>query len=64
MVPTMLNGFPTWAKHAYQKVHRLAWMANGAIEKLWPINRIASNLMIVARKPKSGGTNDPGPRAS
>jgi SAM-dependent methyltransferase len=64
VVPTMLNGFPAWAKDAYQKVHRLAWMANGALEKLWPINRIASNLMIVARKPESGGTNDPAPRAS
>jgi len=51
MIPTMLNGFPTWVKDAYEKVHHLAWIANVALEQLWPINRIASNLMIVARKP-------------
>jgi SAM-dependent methyltransferase len=64
LVPTMLNGFPPWAKSAYQKVQRLTWMVNGVLENLWPINRVASNLMIVARKPKGGGPSDPAHRAT
>ncbi len=51
LVPTMLNGFPGRVKDVYQKLHAAAWMLNGVMEHVWPINRIASNLMLKARKP-------------
>jgi SAM-dependent methyltransferase len=51
LVPTMLNGFSPGLKHAYQRVHRLAWTANTLLERTWPLNRLASNLMLVAKKP-------------
>jgi SAM-dependent methyltransferase len=51
MLPTMLNGFPPRLKWAYERASRLVWAANAVLERLWPINRFASNLMIVARKP-------------
>lgn len=50
MVPTMLNGFPKPLKAAYGALHGPAWAANSILERVWPINRIASNLMLVARK--------------
>ncbi len=50
MVPTMLNGLPEIAKFAYQKASRLVWVANDLLERTWPLNRFASNLMIVAHK--------------
>lgn len=51
MVPTMLNGLPDPWKRAYQKTHRAAWLLNDCLERLWPLNRLASNLSLIARKP-------------
>ncbi|AMV36988.1 class I SAM-dependent methyltransferase [Planctomyces sp. SH-PL62] len=54
IVPTMLNGFPRAVKDAYGKLHGLVWGCNGVLERLWPVNRLASNLMFVARRPADG----------
>jgi SAM-dependent methyltransferase len=51
MVPTMLNGFPQRMKNAYARAHKPLWALNDALEMIWPINRLASNLMFIARKP-------------
>lgn len=51
LVPTMLNGFPSRLKAAYQRAHAIVWAVNTLLERTWPINRLASNLMIVARNP-------------
>lgn len=51
MVPTMLNGMPAAVKAAYQKTSRLVWPANDLLERIWPLNLLASNLMVVAFKP-------------
>ncbi|KAJ3067954.1 hypothetical protein HK102_007294 [Quaeritorhiza haematococci] len=51
VVPTMLNGFPRLAKDAYGRFHGLVWACNAVLERTWPINRTASNLMLVARRP-------------
>lgn len=50
MVPTMLNGLPGALKSAYQRGHRTVWAANDLLERLWPLNVLASNLMVVGRK--------------
>lgn len=50
LLPTMLNGFSPRIKSAYQRAHRIVRTANSVLERLWPINRIASNLMLLARK--------------
>ena len=52
VVPTMLNGFPDRLKNLYQKFDGAVWFANTLLEHAWPINRIASNLMLAARKPE------------
>ena len=51
MVPTMLNGTPDIVKSAYQNAAGLVWSANDLLERTWPLNLLASNLMIVAHKP-------------
>lgn len=51
MVPTMLNGMPAAVKATYQKTSRLVWPANDLLERIWPLNLLASNLMVVASKP-------------
>ena len=51
MVPTMLNGFPEGIRSAYQRAHRLVWVGNAILERAWPLSLLASNLMVVARKP-------------
>jgi SAM-dependent methyltransferase len=51
MVPTMLNGLPGAIKAAYQRAHRLVWGVNAVLERTWPLNILASNLMLLARKP-------------
>jgi SAM-dependent methyltransferase len=62
MVPTMLNGLPDAAKSTYQRAARLVWAANDVLERAWPLNLLASNLMIVAVKERSRsmpiGAND------
>jgi hypothetical protein len=50
MVPTMLNGMPDVVKTTYQKAARLVWTANDLLERMWPLNLLASNLMVVAFK--------------
>ena len=51
LLPTMLNGFPPRFKAAYERAHRVVWSANRVLERLWPLNRLASNLLLVARRP-------------
>ena len=51
LVPTMLNGFPARLKAAWDQNTDLIWRLNTVIERLWPVNRIASNLSLIARKP-------------
>jgi len=53
MIPTMLIGFPKGLQRAYQKVMgRVSWTVNDFLEWLWPVNRMASNLMLIADKPQ------------
>lgn len=50
LVPTMLGGFPSGLKKIYQAAKKPIWWLNDFLELLWPVNRLASNLMIVGRK--------------
>ncbi len=54
LAPTMLNGFPDPVKAAYGKLHGLVWALNAALERAWPVNLLASNLNLAARKPAEG----------
>jgi SAM-dependent methyltransferase len=51
MLPTRLNGFPRPVKAAYQRAGGLIGTASALLERLWPVNLLASNLMLIARKP-------------
>jgi SAM-dependent methyltransferase len=51
MLPTMLNGFPAPLKAAYDRAGPLVWAVNDVLERAWPLCVLASNLMLVARKP-------------
>ncbi len=51
MLPTMLNGFPQKLKALYQRFHPVVWQANDVLEHMWPLNRLASNLCLIAVKP-------------
>lgn len=51
MVPTMLNGFPLSIRQAYQRGGGLIWRVNDVLERAWPLNLLASNLMVTAVKP-------------
>jgi SAM-dependent methyltransferase len=53
MLPTMLNGFPEKVKTVYQNLGKVIWSANDALERMWFVNRISSNIMIAALKPKN-----------
>jgi SAM-dependent methyltransferase len=50
LVPTMLNGYSPRIKAAYQQAQWPVKGVNWVLERLWPINRLASNLMVLARK--------------
>lgn len=51
LVPTMLNGFGPGLRDLYSRLHGVVWTLNSVLERVWPINLIASNLMFVARRP-------------
>ncbi len=52
LLPTMLYGFPRFAKRLFATLDRpLRWL-NALLEQIWPVNRLASNLWIVAHKPR------------
>lgn len=51
VLPTMLTGFPARLKAAWDRNTDTLWRLNTVLERLWPINRIASNLSLIARKP-------------
>ena len=54
MIPVMLLGLPKSAQRLYQKVMgRIGWTVNDALEALWPVNRLASNLLLIAKKERS-----------
>jgi 2-polyprenyl-3-methyl-5-hydroxy-6-metoxy-1,4-benzoquinol methylase len=50
MLPTMLLGFPHMVRDAYNRARGLVRVSNRALEAAWPLNRLASNLMVVAAK--------------
>jgi len=50
VIPTMLQGFPSLLRRAFDRLHRPLLGLNAALERLWPLNLIASNLWIFARK--------------
>ena len=50
MVPTMLQGFPRAVRGVHDRLEGILWLVNDGLEHLWPINRLASNLLVVARK--------------
>ncbi|HEY3265646.1 MAG TPA: methyltransferase domain-containing protein [Armatimonadota bacterium] len=52
MMPTVLNGFPARVRTAYERCNRPVWALNAVLERLWPLNLLSSNLMLVARKPE------------
>jgi len=49
-MPTMLLGFPKKVRDAYSRAHQLVRVCNAALEVLWPLNRLSSNLMVVAER--------------
>jgi SAM-dependent methyltransferase len=51
MVPTMLHGAPEAIRRRYQNARRLVWAADAVLARAWPLNLLASNLMLVATKP-------------
>ena len=55
MLPTMLNGFPKSVKAAYNRAGGVVWGLNDAMERVWPIRMLASNLMLIATKPEDPG---------
>jgi SAM-dependent methyltransferase len=50
MAPTMLNGFPTALQQGYQRFARGVWAANAVLEQIPLVNRLASNLTLIATK--------------
>jgi hypothetical protein len=46
----MLKGFPRVLQEAYDSMAGPVWLINDILEHLWPVNRLASNLLVVARK--------------
>lgn len=50
MLPTMLIGMPPWVRRIYERTGRFYWIANDLLESVWPLNRIASSLMLVGEK--------------
>jgi SAM-dependent methyltransferase len=54
MLPTVLNGFPAGVRAAYQKANPALWAANAVLERIPPLNRLSSNLMLIAEKPGAG----------
>jgi SAM-dependent methyltransferase len=55
MLPTVLNGFPAGVRAAYQKANPALWAVNAVLERISPLNRLSSNLMLIAEKPGAGG---------
>ena len=51
ILPTMLYGFPRWARDAFNRLDRPLHRLNAALERRWPIKLLASNLWLIARKP-------------
>ncbi|QDV32510.1 class I SAM-dependent methyltransferase [Tautonia plasticadhaerens] len=51
VLPTMLYGFPPPVQRAFRRLDRPLHRLNAALERLWPLKLIASNLWLVARKP-------------
>lgn len=50
VLPTMLHGIPRPIRRAYQTSHRVVRPINNLLERIPPINRLASNLMLVAER--------------
>lgn len=50
MIPTMVQGLPQRLRTVYARLGWLTWTLNAALERAWPLNRLASNLLIIARK--------------
>lgn len=50
MLPTMLNGFPKAIRNGYQRLAPALWAINAVLESTPFVNRIASNLTLIAVK--------------
>lgn len=50
VLPTMLLGFPRPVRYAYNWAGGLVKASNRVLEAAWPLNRLASNLMVVVEK--------------
>jgi SAM-dependent methyltransferase len=50
MVPTMLGPLTPPIKKLYQRVEGLVWLVNDLLERVQLVNRLSSNLMLIARK--------------
>jgi 2-polyprenyl-3-methyl-5-hydroxy-6-metoxy-1,4-benzoquinol methylase len=50
VLPTMLIGFPAVIRQLYNRHRGAVAACNRALEAIWPVNRLSSNLMFVAQK--------------
>jgi SAM-dependent methyltransferase len=49
-LPTLLLGFPDKVRDAYDRSRGVVRACNRVLEALWPVNRVSSNLMVVAER--------------
>jgi SAM-dependent methyltransferase len=50
MMPTQLLGVPGREHPLTKKLMMALWRGNGLLEKIWPLNRLSTNLLVVAEK--------------
>lgn len=50
MVPTQLMGFSFNKLTIVRKLMDIMWISNGILEKLWPLNILSTNLVVIAKK--------------
>lgn len=60
VLPTMLLGFPQPVRDAYNRAAGVVRASNRVLESAWPLNTLASNLMLVAAKSQPGESGNRG----
>jgi len=50
VLPLMLTGMPPALRRLYERAGPVIWALNAALERCWPMNRMANSLSLVARK--------------
>lgn len=50
IIPTQMGGFSFCKNKITVKVIDMMWNLNNVLEKIWPINRLSTNIIIVAKK--------------